>query len=110
MANHIKEITVEIGGYSAGLDKVLNSVNSSITKIQSALNDVNHLLKLDPANTVLVTPKQELLVQAIIQTEEELSALESAKEQAAATFARGNIGQTTENTKDTAIMQASDQL
>lgn len=49
MANRIKGITVEIGGDTTGLDKALKSVNSSITKTQSALNDVNRLLKLDPS-------------------------------------------------------------
>ena len=72
MANRIKGITVEIGGDTTGLDKALKSVNSSITKTQSALNDVNRLLKLDPSNTVLVAQKQELLAQAISQTEEKL--------------------------------------
>ena len=78
MANRIKGITVEIGGDTTGLDKALKNVNSSITKTQSVLNDVNRLLKLDPSNTVLVARKQELLVQAVSQTEEKLSALEAA--------------------------------
>ena len=92
MANRIKGITVEIGGDTTGLDKALKGVNSSISKTQSALNDVNRLLKLDPTNTVLVAQKQELLTQAISQTEEKLSALESAQEQVAAAFQRGDIG------------------
>ena len=92
MANRIKGITVEIGGDTTGLDKALKTVNSSITKTQSALNDVNRLLKLDPSNTVLVAQKQELLAQAVSQTEEKLSALEAAQEQVAAAFARGDIG------------------
>ena len=54
MANRIKGFTVEIGGDTTGLDKSLNGINSSSTKTQSALNDVNRLLKLDPSNTVLV--------------------------------------------------------
>lgn len=82
---------MEICSDSTGPDKAINSVNSSNIKTQSALNDVNYSLKLAPSNTVLVTQKQELLTQAISQTEEELSALESAQEQAAAAFARGNI-------------------
>ena len=92
VANRIKGITVEIGGDTTGLDKALKSVNSSITKTQSALNDVNRLLKLDPSNTVLVAQKQELLAQAISQTEEKLSAPEAAQEQVTAAFARGDIG------------------
>lgn len=93
MGNRIKGITVEIGGDTTGLDKALRSVNSSITKTQSALNDVNKLLKLDPSNTVLVAQKQQLLSQAVSQTSDKLEALESAQEQVTATFQRGDIGQ-----------------
>lgn len=93
MGNRIKGITVEIGGDTTGLDKALRSVNSSITKTQSALNDVNKLLKLDPSNTVLVAQKQQLLSQAVSQTSNKLEALESAQEQVTAAFQRGDIGQ-----------------
>lgn len=93
MGNRIKGITVEIGGDTTGLDKALRSVNSSITKTQSALNDVNKLLKLDPSNTVLVAQKQQLLSQAVSQTSDKLEALESAQEQITAAFQRGDIGQ-----------------
>lgn len=93
MGNRIKGITVEIGGDTTGLDKALRGVNSSITKTQSALNDVNKLLKLDPSNTVLVAQKQQLLSQAVSQTSDKLEALESAQEQVTAAFQRGNIGQ-----------------
>ena len=41
---------MEIGGDT----KVLKNVISSVTKTQSALNDVNNLLKLDPSHTVLL--------------------------------------------------------
>lgn len=93
MGNRIKGITVEIGGDTTGLDKALRGVNSSITKTQSALNDVNKLLKLDPSNTVLVAQKQQLLSQAVSQTSDKLEALESAQEQVTAAFQKGDIGQ-----------------
>ena len=93
MGNRIKGITFEIGGDTTGLDKALRGVNSSITKTQSALNDVNKLLKLDPSNTVLVAQKQQLLSQAVSQTSDKLEALESAQEQVTAAFQRGDIGQ-----------------
>lgn len=93
MGNRIKGITVEIGGDTTGLDKALRGVNSSITKTQSALNDVNKLLKLDPSNTVLVAQKQQLLSQAVSQTSDKLEALESAQEQVTVAFQRGDIGQ-----------------
>ena len=93
MGNRIKGITVEIGGDTTGLDKALRGVNSSITKTQFALNDVNKLLKLDPSNTVLVAQKQQLLSQAVSQTSDKLEALESAQEQVTAAFQKGDIGQ-----------------
>ena len=93
MGNRIKGITVEIGGDTSGLDKALRGVNSSISLSQSALNDVNKLLKLDPSNTVLVAQKQQLLSQAVSQTSDKLEALESAQEQVTAAFQRGDIGQ-----------------
>ena len=93
MGNRIKGITVEIGGDTTGLDKALRGVNSSITKTQSTLNDVNKLLKLDPSNTVLVAQKQQLLSQAVSQTSDKLEALKSAQEQVTAAFQKGDIGQ-----------------
>ena len=93
MGNRIKGITVEIGGDTTGLDKALRGVNSSITKTQSTLNDVNKLLKLDPSNTVLVAQKQQLLSQVVSQTSDKLEALESAQEQVTAAFQKGDIGQ-----------------
>ena len=93
MANRIKGITVEIGGDTTGLDKALKSVNSSISKTQSALNDVNRLLKLDPSNRTLVAQKQQLLSQAVEETSKKLEALEDAQEQVEAAFKNGDMGQ-----------------
>lgn len=93
MASRIKGITVEIGGDTTGLDKALKSVNSSLSKTQSALNDVNRLLKLDPSNTTLVAQKQQLLSQAVKQTSEKLEALENAQEQVTQAFKNGSLGE-----------------
>lgn len=93
MANRIKGITVEIGGDTTGLDKALNTVNSSLSKTQSALNDVNRLLKLDPSNTTLVAQKQQLLSQAVADTSQKLEALEDAQEQVSEALKNGDIGQ-----------------
>lgn len=60
MASRIKGITVEIGGDTSGLERVLSDVNNFIKKTQSQLRDVNNLLKLDPSNMVLLAQKQEL--------------------------------------------------
>lgn len=93
MASRIKGITIEIGGDTTGLDKALKSVNSSITHTQSALKDVNKLLKLDPANTELLTQKQKLLKDAISSTKEKLDALKQAQVQAKEQLENGDLGQ-----------------
>ena len=93
MASRIKGITVEIGGDTTGLDKALKGVNSSISKTQTALNDVNRLLKLDPANIELVEQKQKLLTKAISGTKSKLEALESAQEQVSEAFKNGELGE-----------------
>lgn len=92
MASRIKGITVEIGGDTSGLEKSLSDVNNSIKKTQNQLRDVNNLLKLDPSNTVLLAQKQELLQQAIGDTERKLQALEQAQEDVTKAFERGDLG------------------
>lgn len=92
MASRIKGITVEIGGDTSGLSKALSAVNNSIKKTESQLRDVNHLLKLDPSNTVLLAQKQELLQAAIGDTEKKLEALEQVQEDVAKAFERGDLG------------------
>ena len=92
MASRIKGITVEIGGDTSGLEKSLSDVNNSIKKTQSQLRDVNSLLKLDPSNTVLLAQKQELLQQAIGDTEKKQQALEQAQEDVTKAFERGDLG------------------
>ena len=82
MASRIKGITVEIGGDTTGLDKALKTVNSTIKNTQSALKDVQRLLKLDPSNTELLTQKQRLLKEAVASTSEKLEALKEAQRQA----------------------------
>lgn len=93
MANRIKGITVEIGGDTTGLDKALKSVNTSIRSTQSALKDVNRLLKLDPSNTELLSQKQRLLKDAIAATKEKLDSLKVAQEQAKQQLENGELGQ-----------------
>lgn len=93
MANRIKGITVEIGGDATGLDKALKSVNTSIRSTQSALKDVNRLLKLDPSNTELLSQKQRLLKDAIAATKEKLDSLKVAQEQAKQQLENGELGQ-----------------
>ena len=93
MASRIKGITVEIGGDTTGLEKALKGVNSSIKTTQSALKDVERLLKLDPTNTELLTQQQKLLKDAIASTSEKLETLKEAQKQAKEQLERGELGQ-----------------
>lgn len=93
MAGRIRGITVEIGGDTTGLDKSLKSVNNNIRSTQSALKDVNRLLKLDPKNTELLSQKQKLLGQAIKETSSKLDALKEADKQAKVQLENGDLGQ-----------------
>lgn len=88
----IKGITIEIGGDTTGLDKALRQVNSTISSTQSALKDVNRLLKLDPSTTELIAQKQRLLKDAVSATNEKLTALKEAQKQAHEQMERGELG------------------
>lgn len=110
MANRIKGITVEIGGDTTGLDKALKSVNSSIKTTQSALRDVNRLLKLDPTNTDLLAQKQKLLKDAIGSTKEKLDALKTAQEQAKAQLENGTLGQDKYDALQREIIETTQEL
>lgn len=110
MANRIKGITVEIGGDTTGLDKALKSVNTSIRSTQSALKDVNRLLKLDPSNTELLSQKQRLLKDAIAATKEKLDSLKVAQEQAKQQLENGELGQDKYDTLQREIVETEEEL
>lgn len=93
MANRIKGITVEIGGDTTKLQTALKGVNGQIKSTQSALKDVEKLLKLDPTNTTLLAQKQKLLTQAIGETKEKLATLKTAAQQANEQLHKGEITQ-----------------
>ena len=76
----IEGIIVEIGGDATGLKKALSDINKNINSTQSALREVDKLLKLDPSNTVLLEQKQRLLASAISDTESKLDTLKKASE------------------------------
>ena len=110
MANRIKGITVEIGGDTTGLDKALKSVNASIRSTQSALKDVNRLLKLDPSNTELLSQKQRLLKDAIAATKEKLDSLKVAQEQAKQQLENGELGQDKYDALQREIVETEEEL
>ena len=110
LANRIKGITVEIGGDTTGLDKALKSVNTSIRSTQSALKDVNRLLKLDPSNTELLSQKQRLLKDAIAATKEKLDSLKVAQEQAKQQLENGELGQDKYDALQREIVETEEEL
>ena len=75
MANRIRGITIEIGGDTTKLDKALSGTNKNIKDTQTALKDVERLLKMDPGNTTLLEQKQRLLAQSVEATAEKVRTL-----------------------------------
>lgn len=80
-SNRIRGITIEIDGNTTKLEKSLSGVNKDLRTTQSALRDVNKLLKLDPTNTDLLRQKQELLKKAIEDTKKKLDTEKEALRQ-----------------------------
>jgi len=93
MAGNIKGITVEIGGNTAPLQNALKDVNKTSRDLQSELREVNKQLKLDPANTNLLTQKQKLLAESITNTKIKLDTLKEAEKQVQEQFKRGEVSE-----------------
>lgn len=83
MASRISGITIEIGGDTKKLQTALKGVDNQLRSTQSALKDINKLLKLDPGNTELLTQKQKNLEKAINETKSRLTQLKEAQSQVA---------------------------
>ena len=80
MANKaLKGITIEIGGDTTKLDKALQNVNKKAANLSSELGEVNRLLKLDPGNADLLAQKQQILADAVANTQDKLEALREAE-------------------------------
>ena len=90
MANRIRGITIEIGGDTTKLDKALSGTNKNIKDTQTALKDVERLLKMDPGNTTLLEQKQRLLAQSVEATAEKVRTLKEAMEGAGEALERNN--------------------
>lgn len=108
--NRIKGITVQLGADTTGLDKALKGVNTEIRQTQSALKDVDRLLKLDPTNTTLVQQKQKLLGNEIKNTKEKLDQLKVAQEQARQQLENGTLGQDKYDALQREIIETEQQL
>ena len=93
MASRIQGITVEIGGDTTKLQTALKGLNGEIKSTQTALKDVEKLLKMDPGNTELLAQKEKLLAQAADETKQKLDTLTTAAAQANTALANGDISQ-----------------
>lgn len=77
---------VEIGGNTEPLNKALQGVNKTSKDLQQELRQVERLLKLDPANTTLLSQKQELLSKAVQNTADKVNTLAKAQKQVEESF------------------------
>lgn len=106
----IKGITIEILGKTDGLVKSLGAVNKSLAETQKSLNTVNKALKLDPKNVETLKTKQELLSNAIKQTEEKLKLEKQAAEEAAKALEEGTITKSQYDTMNAEIAKTTSEL
>ena len=91
MADRIKGITIEIGGDTTKLSDALKDANKEIKDCQSALRDVNKLLKLDPGNVDLLRQKQGYLKTEIAATKTKLDEEKEALRQMKASNTTGEV-------------------
>lgn len=80
MAGKIRGITIELGGDASGLIKSMKSATAEVKNVQSALRDVNKLLKLNPSSTELLTQKQKLLREQVDAVQKQLDQEKAALE------------------------------
>lgn len=81
-SKRIQGITIEIGGDTTKLQTALKGVDSQLKSTESALRDVDKLLKLNPGNVTLLTQKQKGLTSAIEDTKKRLETLKQASKEA----------------------------
>ena len=89
--NRIKGITIEISGETQSLQKSLAEVNGKLRDTQTALKDVDSLLKMDPGNVELIAQKQNYLKDAIEATKEKLEQEKLALQQMKDNNATGEV-------------------
>lgn len=106
----IKGITIEILGKTDGLVKSLGAVNKSLAETQKSLKTVNQALKLDPKNVETLKTKQELLANAIKQTEEKLKLEKQAAAEAAKALEEGTITKEQYDTMNAEIAKTTAEL
>ena len=85
----LKGITVEIGGDTTKLGDAILKARKSASSLSGELRGVESLLKLDPANTVLLAQKQDILAESIAGAKDKLKMLIAAQESMSKQLADG---------------------
>lgn len=80
MAGNIKGITIEFDGNTTKLSKALSDIKEKSKGVDSALRNVNRLLKFNPKNTELLAQKQTILKDKIQATKDRLEAFKQAQQ------------------------------
>lgn len=109
-AGTIKGITIEIEGKTSGLVKSLGNVNKALSETQKSLQTVEKALKLDPHNVDALKTKQNLLNQAISETEEKLKLEKQAAADAAKALEEGTITKNQYDTLQAEVAKTSSEL
>ena len=85
----IRGITIELSGDTTKLVNSLRNVEKELKQSQSALRDIDKLLKLDPKNTELLTQKYDLLQKSIKDSGTKLQELQKIQDEMAS---QGKVG------------------
>lgn len=80
MASKIRGIEIEISANTSKMLEGLKGVDKQLKTTQTALRDVNKLLKFNPGNADLLAQKQKLLASQIQTTKDRLEQLKKAQE------------------------------
>ena len=76
---NIAGITAKLGLDVSGVTSALNEIEKKSKKLASEMKEVDNSLKLDPQSVVLAAQKQDLLSEAISNTQKKLTELESVQ-------------------------------
>lgn len=90
----LKGLTIEISGDTQKFSDSMKTINQEAKDIQSQLNLVNKMLKLDPNNTELIREKFNLLSQSLQTTQDKIKSLKAAQQAMDKEFESGKITET----------------
>ena len=90
----LKGLTIEISGDTQKFSDSMKTINQEAKDIQSQLNLVNKMLKLDPNNAELIREKFNLLSQSLQTTQDKIKNLKAAQQALDKEFESGKITET----------------